>query len=115
MKMTWNKIRRTLLLPMTAALALSFTSCAAGPYGRQGAVGGALAGATAGGIVGHQSGSGLEGAAIGGALGALAGLLFGSAKDDYYGTNRQAPPPPPTAHPGQPNQGRPPYGDRYIY
>jgi uncharacterized protein YcfJ len=114
MKMTWKNIRKSLVLPLAAVCALSFTSCASGPYAKQGAVVGGLGGAAAGGIIGHQSGRGLEGAAIGGALGALGGALFGSAKDDYYGTNQQAPPQP--APPGPPNNyNRPPHGDRYIY
>lgn len=113
MKTTWKSIRKALLLPMAAALALSFTSCASGPYAKQGAVGGAVVGAIAGGIIGHQSGRGLEGAAIGAGAGAIGGGVMGSAKDDYYGTNRQGPPP--QAAPGPPNQGAPPHGDRYIY
>jgi uncharacterized membrane protein YebE (DUF533 family) len=116
MKMNWKTIHKALWLPLAAAMALSLTSCASGPYAKQGAVVGGLGGAAAGGIIGHQSGRGLEGAAIGGALGALGGALFGSAKDDYYGTNQQAPPPPPPpTAPGPPSNGRPPYGDRYIY
>ncbi len=109
-----------------AAVALSFSSCAAGPYAKQGAVGGGLVGAAAGGIIGHQSGRGLEGAAVGGALGVLAGALFGSAQDDVYGTAPQGgyprPPAPPGSPRGNPSYGnqpqydnRPPHGDRYIY
>lgn len=112
MKKSWKQYHKSLVLAVGAALALSFTSCAAGPYAKQGAVVGGLGGAAAGGIIGHQSGRGLEGAAIGGVLGAVAGGLFGSSKDDYYGTTQGGPPTPPPPPSGG---GRPPHGDRYIY
>lgn len=116
MKMTRKNIRKVLMLPLAAAMALGFTSCAAGPYAKQGAVGGAALGAIAGGIIGHQSGRGLEGAAIGAGAGAIGGGVLGSAQDDYYGTNRQAPPQPgPPGPPGPPSNPQPPYGNRYIY
>ncbi len=122
MKKLILKLKKAGVATALAAVALSLSSCAAGPYAKQGAVGGGVVGAAAGGIIGHQSGRGLEGAAVGGALGALAGALFGSAQDDVYGTAPQggyqrppapAPPGPPRGNPPYGNQ--PPYGDRYIY
>ena len=88
MKRTINHIKKAGSLALLAAVALSFSSCAAGPNAKRGAVGGAAIGAVAGGIIGHQSGRGLEGAAIGAGAGAVGGGVLGSAHDDV---NRQNP------------------------
>lgn len=82
MNQSIQRIKTIIALPALAAVAISFTSCAAGPNAKKGAVGGAAVGAVAGGIIGHQSGRGLEGAAIGAGAGAIGGGVLGSAKDD---------------------------------
>jgi len=82
------------LLSLSAVVALTFSSCATGPYhdnenAKEGAVIGGLIGAATGAIIGNQSGRPLEGAAIGAAAGGLGGAAIGSGQDDRNARARQ--------------------------
>lgn len=76
-----------ILTSLTAAAALCFTSCAAGPNTQRGAVTGAAAGALGGAIIGNNVGDGDagRGALIGAGVGAAGGALIGNQKDKQQG------------------------------
>lgn len=81
-------LKKFLIVPSIAAVAV-FSGCVGtGPNTQQGAVTGGALGALAGAIIGHNSGSGntLGGALIGGAAGALAGGTIGNSTDHRQGT-----------------------------